>query len=247
MTEKIQYADIDMRLAQLREPRDGVLYYAITIIGDDDGEIICSFQTHWVGWHNEDHRFELRKPRYVYGKFAKMFWADSGQPYAIINEAEDLPLFLVAGGHALIAVNVANEGLAEWLGPDPVAHDGPAGFKSLETCNAAALKRAPTVKLRMSIINRDGRRCRICGRRPDDYVDIELHVHHIRPWARGGLTESQNLITLCHTCHNGLKPHEDLTLYEYTAPNSLTAGSQQILDKLVQGIISYRRIIHGTD
>jgi len=59
----------------------------------------------------------------------------------------------------------------------------------------------------MQIVQRDLYRCRICGRRPADYVDLELHVHHIRPFARDGLTIEENLITLCHTCHAGLDPH----------------------------------------
>jgi hypothetical protein len=29
----------------------------------------------------------------------------------------------------------------------------------------------------------------------------------------GGLTEIDNLITLCHTCHIGLDPHFELGLY----------------------------------
>jgi HNH endonuclease len=40
-----------------------------------------------------------------------------------------------------------------------------------------------------------------------------LHVHHIRPHGTGGLTEIDNLITLCHTCHIGLDPHLELGLY----------------------------------
>jgi hypothetical protein len=43
---------------------------------------------------------------------------------------------------------------------------------------------------------------------------VELHVHHIRPWAKGGLTEEDNLITLCKTCHDGLDPHHDPSLFD---------------------------------
>lgn len=181
MIEKAQLTELDMRLEQLREPREEVLYYVITLTGDDNGEIICSSMTRWDGWHDEDRRFELRKPRHVYGDFAKTFWEYLSQPYTIINETENLPLFLASGGNALIADNVAKECLVELLESYPAARDGPAGFKLLKTCNAEVLKRAPTPRLRMSILKRDDRRCRICGRRPDNYVDIELHVHHIRP------------------------------------------------------------------
>jgi hypothetical protein len=66
----------------------------------------------------------------------------------------------------------------------------------------------------MRIFKRDNFRCRLCGRRADDHVDVELHVHHIRPWADGGVTYLDNLITLCHTCHKGLEPHGDLSLFD---------------------------------
>ncbi|MFP6771619.1 MAG: HNH endonuclease [Alphaproteobacteria bacterium] len=65
----------------------------------------------------------------------------------------------------------------------------------------------------MRILERDDYRCCICGRRASDHVDIELHVHHIRPWGIGGLTVEKNLITLCHTCHNGLVPHHKPALF----------------------------------
>jgi hypothetical protein len=29
------------------------------------------------------------------------------------------------------------------------------------------------------------------------------------------VTADHNLITLCHTCHSGLDPHEDLALFDY--------------------------------
>ena len=45
-----------------------------------------------------------------------------------------------------------------------------------------------------------------------NYVDIELHVHHIVPWGNGGITEIENLVTLCSTCHDGLDPHFDCGL-----------------------------------
>ncbi|RJQ92770.1 HNH endonuclease [Amycolatopsis panacis] len=46
----------------------------------------------------------------------------------------------------------------------------------------------------------------MCGRRPRDHVDLELHVHHLIPWRMGGPTTETNLVTLCGTCHKGLNP-----------------------------------------
>ncbi len=93
-----------------------------------------------------------------------------------------------------------------------VVPTGAIGTRQIELVDKQALKQAPTPKQRMKILKRDEYRCRICGRRPEDNVDIHLHVHHFRPWAKGGLTEESNLITLCHTCHNGLDPHYEFSL-----------------------------------
>lgn len=42
---------------------------------------------------------------------------------------------------------------------------------------------------------------------PAEDVNVRLDVHHVRPFGLGGLTEEQNLLTLCQTCHTGLDPH----------------------------------------
>jgi hypothetical protein len=96
----------------------------------------------------------------------------------------------------------------------------------------------------MAVLHRDGRRCRICGRNPDDNVDIVLHVHHIRPWALGGATEVSNLITLCHTCHGGLEPHFDPNLYEYVEPTAGTTPLSRFAAG-VAGVAAYRRVAAG--
>ncbi len=186
---------------------------------------------------------ELRRADLIKPQITEL-WAKTGIPYSVINEPGELPLFLIGGGEALIEKAVAEEMLGEFLGPHPVVPDDyRGGFKSLDTIDPRALKRAPTPKLRMSILKRDDCRCRICGRRPDDYVDLELHVHHIRPWAKGGLTENVNLITLCHTCHNGLEPHQDLSLYEYLDPNINILNIDAHTKDLLKGINEYRALV----
>jgi HNH endonuclease len=58
----------------------------------------------------------------------------------------------------------------------------------------------------MRVLKRDGYRCVVCGRRPADHLDLELHVHHLIPWRMHGPTAEENLVTLCGTCHKGLDP-----------------------------------------
>lgn len=54
-------------------------------------------------------------------------------------------------------------------------------------------------KMRFAIYERDGYRCRKCGRHTED-----LEIDHIFPIAKGGKSNFENLQTLCHRC-NALK------------------------------------------
>lgn len=64
-----------------------------------------------------------------------------------------------------------------------------------------------TDSLRYDIMKRDGFRCVLCGRTPND--GIKLHVDHIIPVSRGGKTEYSNLRTLCNTCNMGKRDKYD--------------------------------------
>lgn len=57
-----------------------------------------------------------------------------------------------------------------------------------------------TDAIRVDVFRRDGYTCRFCGARPPAVV---LHVDHIVPVSRGGLTEMDNLQTLCASCNLG--------------------------------------------
>ena len=97
-------------------------------------------------------------------------------------------------------------------------------------------------KNRMKVLRRDDYRCKICGRRSMDYVDVELNVHHIRPWSMGGLTKGNNLITICRTCHKGLDPHFDYKLYELIDSTIEIPNVKSMREELIEGIKRYRKI-----
>jgi 5-methylcytosine-specific restriction endonuclease McrA len=54
---------------------------------------------------------------------------------------------------------------------------------------------------RARIINRDNSTCQMCGSKVSD--GVTLHVDHIVPVSRGGLTLDDNLRTLCQECNLG--------------------------------------------
>lgn len=58
------------------------------------------------------------------------------------------------------------------------------------------------IKLRASIIRRDGGVCRMCNRPGGS--GRHLQVHHRRPVSQGGDNDPANLVTLCDACHAGV-------------------------------------------
>jgi hypothetical protein len=229
---------LDDRLNALREARADCLYFAITLTANDDGKIIFATQTEWTGWSNEARREELRRARLVFPRFAEL-WTRLGQPYAIVHTVDEASLFLLGGGNALVEQQLGRSLFSHPLGIGRSVRDGETGFVSPDLLPETAFRRAPTPKVRMQVLTRDRRRCRICGRSPDDNFDLVLHVHHIRTWEKGGITDPKNLITLCHTCHGGLKPHEDFSLFDYLRPKD---SGEVALAEFRRGVTNYRRV-----
>jgi len=52
---------------------------------------------------------------------------------------------------------------------------------------------------------RDGWRCKKCGRKPESRRDI--HADHIIPITKGGRNKLSNLQSLCVDCHKKKHPH----------------------------------------
>jgi hypothetical protein len=63
--------------------------------------------------------------------------------------------------------------------------------------------RDPNSALRWRVANRDGFRCRHCGKSPAINAGVTLHIDHIIPWSKGGETVLENLQTLCSECNIG--------------------------------------------
>ncbi len=190
-------------------------YFAFELLAQPEDRIIVGAFTHWAGFVDNDPKRELREASLVNADALWELWSRMGRNSMVVNTVEDLCVFFQTGGNALVKKEVAEQLLPDWLHADETRPEPHLGFRAVADIPRSHLNRAPTPKLRMAILSRDGRRCRICGRRPESNSDVELHVHHIRPWGTGGLTEDQNLLTLCHTCHNGLDPHFDPRLYDY--------------------------------
>lgn len=230
-------------LEQMRAFKHGAEYYAVTLSATEQGKIIWQVRSTSRGITDTVPPREIRAPVVVDPSEVVSAWAGMRHPYVIVHTNIDLFLFHLLGGHALVEKSVALSRRPEWTQPWEVAQLGFAEYHLLSTLPQAARNRTPNKTLRMRVLKRDRRRCRICGRRPEDYGDITLHVHHILPWATGGVTHDPNLITLCSTCHDGLDPHYDPELFDYN-----NVGLNKILNDIsdptgfYEGVRRYRRL-----
>ena len=82
-----------------------------------------------------------------------------------------------------------------------VRGDGYNRLISLEKREPRGARGRISRKLRFQILQRDGFRCRACGRGPNN--GVKLVIDHIIPVDWGGLTEESNLQTLCEECNSG--------------------------------------------
>lgn len=189
-------------------PDDAWCYEAWIYSKGDQGNFI-SFNTKWVGYADAEQRIELRQPRRISrNDLIANISPFTGTKIENVESKLQLASFWICGGHAAIDAVLAEAEIPHHLGPKPMTSSTDNGpFYSLSVPIEVATTRAPSRKLRMSILKRDEYRCKICGQRPSEDPNVILHVHHIRPWNKNGATVPMNLITLCHTCHMGLDPH----------------------------------------
>ncbi|MEV0055013.1 HNH endonuclease signature motif containing protein [Saccharopolyspora shandongensis] len=187
-------------------------YYALTLGATRRGQPFWSAYSHWVGWSTRHPKWEMREASIVAPEWISNAWKTLGEPWVSVHDDRQFAVFMRIGGNMLVEKEFADLRLPHEVGPKECAPDGSivdggGGFVVTEELdNDAAMRRAPTRKLRGQVLKRDDYRCVICGRRARDHVDLELHVHHVIPWRMGGPTTETNLVTLCGTCHKGLDP-----------------------------------------
>ena len=220
-------------------PDPSRLYFAVRVLLGEDGKLRHWCYSHWVGYTDESHRVELRAASIINADRLVETWRQRGETAAVVDTVDDMNSFLLFGGNAVIDKGVAEAVIGHWLKPTPSVQVGEYGFVSVTDLSPGSFNRAPAAKTRMRVLKRDSLRCRICGRSPNDDVDLELHVHHIRPWGRGGVSAEENLITICHTCHKGLDPHFDPSLFSLVEPFFADETERRRRTEYWEGLLRY--------
>jgi HNH endonuclease len=226
-------------------------YYALTLGANRRGHSYWSAQTHWVGFSERNPRWEVRAASLVSPGGMIEIWSVMGRDWVSVHDHASLAVYLRLGGNALVAKQVAEDHLADVIAPSECMHDGSievGGFGYLGTQHLpddAVERRAPSKKLRLQIIKRDGFRCVVCGRRPIDYTDIELEVHHLVPWRMAGPTAEENLVTLCSTCHKGLDPDFEPALRELARLPGPASSLDSDNSEFNEEVARYRELVQN--
>ncbi len=240
MTKKSFAAEVIKLMNQ--KPIAGYDYYEITLLGNSDGTVNRSITTQFAGYTETKPRREIREASLVDPEKMLSALSQIGEPALVINDRSGLTIFLLHGGHAIVEKSLAAEFFPELIKPRESAFSQLNGRWMVSGLPKQQLQHAPSKKLRMNVLKRDSYKCRACGRTPANDVDIELHVHHIYPWGQGGVTEEENLITLCQTCHDGLEPHFDFDLFSLIGIDPIKERLRRDKARYVSGVQTYQKI-----
>ena len=205
----------DALARSLTEIHPDTSYYAATLLKTGTGEML-EFFSRWAGLSEQyslDKGIELRRAVPVDPEKYSQLWKKQDQGWIAVNDDLGVLVFFGVGGHAFIAEDIAGRHFAVDLEPHPVARNGGVGFRHYDPKSREVTKRRLRPKQKRRILDRDGHQCKICRKKQSDCPEIELQAHHIRPFAQGGLTIDENLITLCSECHQSLDPHFQRDLF----------------------------------
>jgi len=136
-----------------------------------------------VGQRPSQGEWENSKPRIAYATYKKRF---GGWTNACLKFIEH---------------KMGNSVISE----DPV----PARLPAATSQNKIAKKdqkpssREIPLSVRLKVLNRDNFKCVFCGKSPATDFGTKLHIDHIVPYSKGGLSLFENLQTLCEECNLG--------------------------------------------
>ena len=220
-------------------------WFALCRLATSDGQIHLDSQSAWAGFSDVRPFRELRQPRLVRpDRFRELVSELLELPITVADERA-LLAWMLLGGHALVERGIAVRHLQEALLPQEVGRiAGTPGFTSVQAVQKSALRHAPSKALRLDVLLRDKRRCRVCGRSPDEDVHASLDVHHGVRWGgrHSGLTVRENLFTLCQSCHQGITDDTaDLLLKSIGVDFSASADDYR--RDYFEGVLNYRRTV----
>lgn len=209
----------DIYLETFSKVLEAESYYFISINQNDINKTYISFYSVWEKFSKEYPKCEIRTISKIDPEKLIFMFKKEKQLISIVDNEIALTSTLSLGGNLLISDKVMNKNWREILEPKIVVSTEDKGFLDYSSISKNYLKRFAVGDFRMELFNRDNYQCRVCGLSPDDSPHVRLEIHHIKPWEEGGISVPENLITLCHTCHTGIKSSQRNVLYKKIGVN----------------------------
>lgn len=231
-----------------RMPDPSKQWYALTRLGTADGQLCFDAQTGWTGFSDKRPFREQRAPRFVNPDKWRSLMLEIHELPITVSDTTSLLAWMVLGGEGLVESAIAQKHFAERLAPDECGRiAGKAGWISTKKMLASALQHAPSPKTRAKVILRDNRRCRMCGRTPEEDPHAFLEAHHGVPWGdrQSGLTVEENLFTVCTTCHKGFSGGLERQFLHSIGVNEY-ADAERERERYFDGVGHYRRLMSAS-
>lgn len=231
------------RLHREREPDLDKDWYAFCRTLTVDGKLLVERQTVFAGYSDVRPFRERRQASHVRPDIWRKHMLELRELPLTVEEDSSFLVWLILGGEALVEDSVARRIMAESLEPHEVGRVATKpGWHATKGLEPSALRHAPTPKLRAEVVIRDNRRCRLCGRSPDEDPHAFLEAHHGIPWGdrSSGLTIKENLFALCNTCHRGVTNGlEQQLILSLNVSSGFSADSFRT--EYFEGVLRYRK------
>jgi hypothetical protein len=226
-------------------PRESDEWYAFSHLADANLKTHRHLQTVFVKFSPDPPHREMRKASFVRPDVWRTTMSQIHEMPITVSDEESLLVWLLLGGEALVESSMAAKLFPEYLRVHEVGRTATyGGWIGTNSVPSTALRHAPTPKLRAKVLLRDNRRCRLCGRSPDQDPHAFLEAHHGIGWGarKSGLTVEENLFALCKTCHAGITNELEFALLANILPPS-SSMVQESLQQYRTGVYYYRKSV----
>jgi len=222
---------------QMRHWQDTSEYYALTLSATADNRLLWSVQSQFAGPSGRFRGWERREASVVDPGRMTVLWEGIGQSWLAVSNEMQLAIWLRLGGNALVETQLARRWLPTQVEPREVAPNGPIGYLNAASLTPQQLRRRPTRSVGKRVRTRDSNSCRRCHR---IFGHGCLSKHHVVPYRFGGLTQENNLVSLCDECHTEVDERPDHGLFSVVLGEHL---GDYLDDDLEAGVRRHRRLI----
>lgn len=175
-------------------------------------------------WHATTERGrDVRAPSLtIVANFERALVALGQQGYQIESPSH-FERWLLKRGWAVVPESVARSLMPQWLNARECILDAAGTFTDTALAPEGVLKQIASRGRRERVVERERGICLLCGRSQAD--GVELTMHHVTPYSRGGETTTGNLVLLCARCNQAVGTNQLSNLYQLAGlPHGLDLG-----------------------